>query len=1036
VPSPTDCTFAYDSENPQGSKPDPGFETVLEFLQPPGQPKALGRLGHYEVLEVLGRGAFGIVFRAFDTTLERVVAIKVLAPEMAATSPARKRFLREARAAAQVRHENVVPIHAVEEEPLPYLVMDYIPGETLQHRLDRTGPLDAAEVAAIGRQVAEGLAAAHAAGLIHRDIKPTNVLVEAGPRLRVKITDFGLARAADDASITQSGMIAGTPLYMSPEQAQGGTLDHRTDLFSLGSVLYAITSGRPPFRAPSTLAVLRRVAEEEPRPIPEVIPEAPAWLCRVIAKLMAKDSAGRFQTAAEVAASLEAGPAGPEAVPLPTPRPVARPRRLLLVGGTVVLVAGLAVLAYVLTRPGPAPPGDPGLTGKAQDAPAGVPVPSPRELAARPAAADALRREDIPPAVLAAAGRGNPTDVPRELVAVLGGPSFRHRRRALSIRLSPDGTLLASREESQPGLVVWDSATGQGRFTLNAPEGNVGDFAFSPDSRFLAATNDRGAIIWNLETRQVVHTFKGHTDSLRCVNFSPKGDRLVTSGHKQDRTVRVWDIAEGKELSCFREHTAEVPCAEFSPDGTKVVSAGCDGTARVWEADTGKQLVVFRGGPVKFSTQFVNCARFSKDGRRVVSIAYNDSRAFVWDAVNGDLIQLLKTGDDFVFDVAFSPDGTRVATCGQPRAGKKSAPSTVRLWDARTGKQVLALAHPAAVFTLAFGTDGKRLFTSCEDARLRIWDAAAGTELTPGGLAGRVLSLAVSPDGKTLASSAAGPDTRIRLWDLGTGRLARTLPGRPHPQVTLAFSPDGQTLASGSERNGEITFWDWRAGKEAGVIAGQGGKVPRLAYSPGGQFLAFRTAFGEAKLYEFATKKLRTIDPGGFEGDGCVAFSPDGKVLASGGSDAILHLWDVDTGKELAALTGHGDVIRWAGFRPDGRSVAFAGGSQDRLIRHSGLAPKAVLPGLRGHTGGVATCAWRGDGKMLASAGADDGTVRLWDPDATPPSSRVVVVFLSGKKTIQDIALSPEGRHLMTANADGTIWVLRLAKLGEVSRVP
>ncbi len=184
----------------------------LDFLEPAGRPDALGRLGHYDVLEVLGRGAFGIVFRAFDDVLHRVVAIKVLAPQLAVTSPARKRFFREARAAAQVRHENVVQIHAVEEEPLPYLVMEFIPGQTLQQRLDQTGPFEAAEVAAIGRQVADGLAAAHAAGLIHRDIKPANVLIEGGPRLRVKISDFGLARAADDASLTQSGVVAGTPL--------------------------------------------------------------------------------------------------------------------------------------------------------------------------------------------------------------------------------------------------------------------------------------------------------------------------------------------------------------------------------------------------------------------------------------------------------------------------------------------------------------------------------------------------------------------------------------------------------------------------------------------------------------------------------------------------------------------------------------------------------------------------------------------------------------------------------------------------------
>ena len=232
--------------------------------------------------------------------LQRVVAVKVMAPQLAATSPARKRFLREARSSAQVRHENVVQVYEVAEQPLPYLVMEFIPGETLQQRLDRVGPLDVPEVVRIGRQIAEGLAAAHATDLIHRDIKPGNVLLEGGQQ-KVKITDFGLARAADDASISQSGIIAGTPMYMAPEQAQGETLDQRADLFSLGSVLYQMVAGRPPFRANSTVAVLKRVAEDTPRAIREIIPETPQWLCDIIAKLHAKNPDDRYQSAREVA---------------------------------------------------------------------------------------------------------------------------------------------------------------------------------------------------------------------------------------------------------------------------------------------------------------------------------------------------------------------------------------------------------------------------------------------------------------------------------------------------------------------------------------------------------------------------------------------------------------------------------------------------------------------------------------------------------------------------------------------------------------
>ena len=324
----------------------------LDFLEPSQRPGSLGRLGHYEVLEVLGKGGFGIVFRAFDDVLQRVVAVKVLAPQMAATSPARKRFLREARASAQVRHENVVQVHAVEEEPLPYLVMEFIPGETLQQRLDRVGPLEVPELLRIGRQIAEGLAAAHATDLIHRDIKPANVLIETGTQEHVKITDFGLARAADDASLTGSGEVTGTPMYMSPEQAKGESLDHRADLFSLGSVLYVMATGRPPFRASNSLAVLRRVAEDQPRPIREVIPEVPEWLCGIVAKLHAKDPAARFQTAREVAdlladceAKLKAQQEVRNILPAPAVKPAVPTGRRRWVAAAAVLLAILALAA-------------------------------------------------------------------------------------------------------------------------------------------------------------------------------------------------------------------------------------------------------------------------------------------------------------------------------------------------------------------------------------------------------------------------------------------------------------------------------------------------------------------------------------------------------------------------------------------------------------------------------------------------------------------------------------------------------------------
>ncbi len=338
---------------PDPNVPEEHVEPVsLEFLEPSSEAGSLGRLGHHEVLQVLGRGGFGIVVRAFDETLRRMVAIKVLSPELASTSPARKRFLREARASARVRHDNVVQIYAVEERPLPYLVMEYIPGQTLQERLDQTGPLDVPYILRLGAQIARGLAAAHEQGLIHRDIKPGNILLESGIEPKVKITDFGLARAADDASLSQSGVIAGTPLYMAPEQAKGEMTDPRADLFSLGSVLYTMSAGHPPFRAATALAVMKRVAEDTPRPIRQIIPEVPQWLCDIIAKLHAKDPAQRFQSATDVAALLEQHLAylqqpslatRPDSLHVPRPRNKARTLAILTV--TTVLLLG-AALAY------------------------------------------------------------------------------------------------------------------------------------------------------------------------------------------------------------------------------------------------------------------------------------------------------------------------------------------------------------------------------------------------------------------------------------------------------------------------------------------------------------------------------------------------------------------------------------------------------------------------------------------------------------------------------------------------------------------
>jgi len=286
-----------------GKAPD-YLDTLEGILDPPAQPDLLGRLGRYEIERVIGSGGMGIVLRGFDTELNRPVAIKILARHLAHSGAARQRFARESRAAAAVVHEHVVAIHNVETGgKTPYLVMQYVAGESLQSRVDQGGPLDPKEVLRIGIQAAAGLHAAHEQGVIHRDIKPANILLEHGVD-RALVTDFGLARTVDDATLTQTGIIAGTPHYMSPEQATGELTDERTDLFSLGSLLYFMAAARPPFRADHALGVLNRICHEPHKPLWRVNSEVPDELSEIVDRLLEKKPKRRFGSAVEAQGAL------------------------------------------------------------------------------------------------------------------------------------------------------------------------------------------------------------------------------------------------------------------------------------------------------------------------------------------------------------------------------------------------------------------------------------------------------------------------------------------------------------------------------------------------------------------------------------------------------------------------------------------------------------------------------------------------------------------------------------------------------------
>jgi serine/threonine protein kinase len=381
-----------------------GEDDDVSFLQPADKPGLLGVLGPYEVQEEIGRGGMGIVLKALDPALNRVVALKVLLPRLASSASARRRFVREGRAAAAVCHDHIVTVHGVNEaHGLPYLVMQHIPGESLQDRLDRGGPLELEEIVRFGLQIASGLAAAHSQGLIHRDIKPANLLLSDAGRdareeqtgvlgtsvlcssrlphapppshLVLKITDFGLARMVDDALVTQNGVVAGTPAYMAPEQARGDPLDHRADLFSLGSVLFAMCTGVPPFRGTTALAVLRQVIDDAPPSVRQLNPNVPVWMETLLSRLMAKNPADRFQSAAQTGAVLAeclAHVQQPELTPAPELSAIqttidTQTRRwdlrvaFLVSGILAVSILGIALLAQIIAPPEYANPPEHGL---------------------------------------------------------------------------------------------------------------------------------------------------------------------------------------------------------------------------------------------------------------------------------------------------------------------------------------------------------------------------------------------------------------------------------------------------------------------------------------------------------------------------------------------------------------------------------------------------------------------------------------------------------------------------------------------------